>query len=975
MRLFYVVTARRFTGLALLLFFSIPFGLSVTGCGHKSAPPVYCNASDSGPTVGQVASITLSPSLATTGESLNYGQYGQALSASALDCKGNAVSVSRYTYASSDSTHTYADINPSSGQVCAGTWNRNTGGGIADYTICTASATVPIYNLTPVPVTASPYTYTATSAGTVAIYGGSVTSISYGPNPPTTQAYTANTSSGLVSVNAGDTVTIVYTSAPTVYLLPATAASASTNGSPYTYQATAAGTLAVANYFSNTTNTTAISKIPTVTAISVTHNGLTTGTGSTAGLFTVQIGDTVSISYTGSGAPGIVFTPFGAVAYVTATASGAVSNAIPVYVHPITTSIVIGPASTSCTTDPGTDCCPNNTSGTPIAAPVYTGTSCISQNTTGQLIARVYQGGTTTPANNITCQVGHISFSPQSSNIVSIDQNGVVTANQPGGTIITANLTNGSSGSSAGFFATCPPASITLSVPGQPTGTGSVNVSINNLQPLTAVVMDKNNVVLNGLSLEFNSTTPQTIPASTGSVTPTYPGTAVITAVCQPGSCNPAPFSQIGLYGNGDPITSNGITINATGKASTVIYMGSTSSQYVLPMDFTTNQPSSLLKLPYVPNSMVITQDGSSIYLGSPQGLMSISTATNTQGNLNQSVPGTVLAVSPDGTTVVITDPVRQTVSLYSPTSSSVFTSYGAIGTSAKWSPDSQTVYITTTTGVVLTHSSFTNWQTTAASETYTNVAVTVPSVGAYFSGPSTLDGRSYCPSGVATGAGTPQTVNNTFTPLADTKTVPAQTLATTNDGLHVLTANVTANTTTATLSDLGLINGSGTTSLPVTTACPGVVTPGYFPSTLLTAAPLTLTGVQATAINSIVPAANSSQAFITYTGAGGLLPQYVPSPTGPGTLKFITLGNGATVASAPVSGVFSTDGLTFYVGTSGATSSDFNSVDNDVHILSITGTSVTETGILSPALPPASGNGAAAPVNLLVQKPKKSQI
>jgi hypothetical protein len=816
LRLFYVVTARRFTGLALLLFFSVPFGLSVTGCGHKSAPPVYCNAGDSGPTVGQVASITLSPSLATTGESLNYGQIGQALSASAVDCKGNSVSVSRYTYASSDSTHTYADINPSTGQICAGTWNRNTGGGIADYTFCTAPATLPSTNI----------------------------------------------------------------------------------------------------------------------------------------------------------------------AYVTATAAGAVSNAIPVYVHPVVTSIVLGGStpSGSCPTtanplgnDPGTDCCPNSTSGTPVVAPVYTGTSCISQNTTGQLIARVYQGGTTTPANNITCQVGHITFSPQSSNIVSIDQNGVVTANQPGSTIITANLSNSSSGASAGFFATCPPASITLSVPGQPAGTGSVNVSVNNLQPLTAVVTDKNNVVLSGLSLEFNSTTPQTIPAAVGSVTPTYPGTAVITAVCQPGACNPSPFSQIGLYGNGEPITSNGIAINVTGTASTVIYMGSTSSQYVLPMDFTTNQPSSFIKLPYVPNSMVITQDGNTIYLGSTQGLMSISTASNAQGTFNESVPGTVLSVSPDGTTVVITDPVRQTVSLYSPSSSAIYTSYGAVGTSAKWSPDTQTVYITTTTGIVLTHSAFTNWQTTAASETYTNVAVTVPSVGAYFSGPSTLDGRSYCPSGVATGTGTPQTVNNTFTPLADTKPVPAQTLATTNDGLHVLSANVTANTTTATLSDLGLINGSGTTSLPVTTACPGVVTPGYFPSTLLTPAPLTLTGVTATTINGIIPAANSSQAFITYTGSSDLLPQYVPSHSGAGTLSFIKLGNGATTASAPVSGVFSTDGLTFYVGTGASTNN--NSADNDVHILSINGTAVTETGILSPVLPPASGTGAAAPVNLLVQKPKKSQI
>jgi hypothetical protein len=810
LRLFYVVTARRFTGLALLFFFAIPFGLSVTGCGHKAAPVIYCNASDYGPAVGQVAQITLSPSLATTGESLNYGQIGQALSASAIDCKNNAVSVSRYTYASSDDTRTYADINPSTGQVCAGTWNRNTGGNIADYTVCTAPAVKPTQTI----------------------------------------------------------------------------------------------------------------------------------------------------------------------AYVTATASGAVSNAIPVYIHPIVTSITLGGATPGAsngtcpanTTDPGTDCCPNNTSGTTVTAPVYTGNACISQRASGQLIARIYQGSSPTPANNITCQVGHITFAPQSSNIVSIDSNGIATANQPGSTLITATLANSSTGASAGFFSTCPPASITLAIPGQPTGTSSINVGVNNLQPLTATVLDTNNNVITGLSLEFNSTTPQTIPATTGSVTPTYPGTAVITAACQPGTCNPAPFSQIGLYGNGTPLTSNGITINATGKASTVIYMGSTSSQYVVPMDFTTNQPGSLIKLPYVPNSMVITQDGSSIYLGSTQGLMSISTATNNQGSVNENVPGKVLAVSPDGGTVVITDPVRQTVSLYSPSASAVTTSYGAVGTSAKWSPDAQTVYITTNNNVLLTHTAFTNWESTTlggADQSYSDVTVMVPHIGAYFAGPAATEGRSYCPSGVATGTTIPQSVNNTFYPLADENTVVSDKVAATNDGLHILGATATA---PARLNDLAINQPTPVTANQPNgpqgcTTAKGQVA---FTSTVTTKP---LTGITATAINGIVPAANSSLAFVTYTGASGLLPYYIPST---GALNFFTLGNGATATSAPVSGVFSTDGLTFYAGTGGS-GNDTNTVDNNVHILSLNGTTITEAGILSPALPLFSGTAGAAPVNLLVQKPKKS--
>jgi hypothetical protein len=116
--------------------------------------------------------------------------------------------------------------------------------------------------------------------------------------------------------------------------------------------------------------------------------------------------------------------------------------------------------------------------------------------------------------------------------------------------------------------------------------------------------------------------------------------------------------------------------------------------------------------------------------------------------------------------------------------------------------------------------------------------------------------------------------------------------------------------------------------------------------------------------MNGIVPAANSALAFVTYTGSGGILPYYVPPATGLGTLKTLTLANGATAASAPVSGVFSTDGLSFYAGTSS---------DDQVHILSISGATATETGVLTPKLPLYSGLTDTG-INLLVQKPKKTQ-
>jgi hypothetical protein len=933
-RLVFLNKARRFVGLVVLLFFALPLGLSVTGCGHKSAPVVYCYAGDSGPVVGQVATITLSSSLATTGESLNYGQMGQALSANAIDCKGNAVSVRSFTYASTSSFGAntnggpiFADINPASGQVCGGTWNRNTGGGIADYTTCTPPTSAPV----------------STSAVTLSV-----------TNPTAASGATAT----LVLGQATDTVS------GTLYL--GLGASASI---PLTVP----------------TNTT-------LTALATSINALIQANPSLNGLHaSVTTGNTQYLTITGPAGVANTLNTTGTalrdstayyLAYVTASASGATSNAIPVFVHPVVTGVILGPATPgalngSCpagTADPGSDCCPNDTVGTPVVAPPYDGSACLSQNKLGQLVARVYQGGGTTGnlAQNITCQVGHLTFGAQTAGVVSIDQNGAATAQQPGSTTITATISQSSTATNAGYFSTCPPASITLADPSSSSNT--IDVAVNTLQPLTATVRDTNGNVITGLTLEYNSTTPQTIPAAVGSVTPAYPGSADITAVCQPANCNPSPFNQIGLYGNGKAITSNPITINTPGASSTVLYMGSTSSDYVAFRDFTTNQTSALIKLPFVPNSMVMNQAGTAIFLGSPQGLMSLATASNTVSPANQLIPGIVLSISPDGGTLVVTDPTRQTISLVSTASNAITTSYGGVGTSASWSPDDQAVYITTTTNTVLTHSTFTDWQTSTADEVYSAVTVTVPSVGAYFAGPKFTDGRSYCPASTVTATGNPPNVDNKFIPLVDEKAAMTDQIAATTDGKHILGAHAISGGT-STLSDINV-------TLP-TAGCPippaAQPATGYFTSTF-TVSPLA--GINAGSIAGVVPASNSAAAFVTYTlpnGAttgGGKIPVYFPPASGSGTVQLLTLGNGATVAAAPVSGVFSTDNFTFYAGTGGA---DGSSVNNDVHLFTMTyptsglPTATETTGSqITPQLPLSTGTGFA-PVNLIAQHPKKT--
>jgi hypothetical protein len=126
---------RRFVLLSLLLIFALPFGISLAGCS-KGVAVVYCNGQNAGVVVGQLTVLTIGP--ASTGISLNQGEQGQLSAPTGKDCKQNSASFSGTRYASTDLT--LADIVPTTGRICAGTWNRNTGGGIADYTVCTPAS-------------------------------------------------------------------------------------------------------------------------------------------------------------------------------------------------------------------------------------------------------------------------------------------------------------------------------------------------------------------------------------------------------------------------------------------------------------------------------------------------------------------------------------------------------------------------------------------------------------------------------------------------------------------------------------------------------------------------------------------------------------------------------------------------------------------------------------------------------------------
>ena len=1056
MQLFHGKLARKVFGLAALLLFSVPFGLTVTGCKHAIAVE-YCNGGDSGPQLGQVASISLSQSLATYGESLSYGQIGQSLSASALDCKGNSVSVSKFVYASTNgyvagaaAGQIYADINPSTGAICAGTWNRQTGGSVSDYTVCTPPTVTPANyiayvtataegatsNAIPVFIHAQPTSIAIGSAALSCIVTTqTVTGATNGTSTVTLQGSTAGLVAGETvsgaSIPANTLVTAVNAAANTATLFQNASATATnvtltqtvnastTNGST-AVTVTSAADIATGSGISGagipagtsitgitgTTLTLSSAATATDTNVNLTIGilgsittqsesvtvGTTTGLAVGEGVSGAGIPANTSISAIGNGMitlsnpatatatnvtllPTVLVTTTGGSPTITAEAPADITVGLGISGAGIQTNTVIQGVNEAANTltlslpatatssnvaltiigNPTTNCCPvSYTAAQPTAT--YDGTSCISQGQTAQIVTSLYKNGDSFPADNITCQVGHVVYSVTgATTAVTFDQNGVGTANQPGSATITAAISGSGSSSTAGFWSTCPPATITLNSNGNyQSVTGLLNVAT----PFTAVVTDTKGITLSGVSLEYESTTPETIPGGSNTITPTYPGTTTITAVCAPPTCNASPYSQIGLYSNGTTLTSNGVKLSATGQSSSVIYVGSTNSQYLYPYDFTTNKAGALLKLPYTPNSMVISVDGSTIYLGGvlngvPVALMTVSTATNTVTGTNVGVTGSVISIAPNGSTIVVTDPLRETVSLVS-SAGAVETQQGGVATSAAWSPDSSTVYITTKPSnsypnpQVMVYNSNTSWTVTNAADTYTGSTVTVPHIGAYLAGGDT-EGRSYCPSNTLSGTTTPQVVTNTFYPVSDIKTVKNEQITSTNDGAHVLGAA----STPAVVNDLSTVN------LPYTTVCPPApitIPQNYFPSTNTVHA---LTGITSTGITGVVASSNSDVAFVTYTGTGGL-PMYVPST---GTASTLTL-NGA--ATDPLAGVFASNDAFFYVDTAG---------DNAVHVLTMTyptsgAPTAVDTQTISPLLPDANGNIVAP--NMIVQRVKK---
>jgi len=307
-----------------------------------------------------------------------------------------------------------------------------------------------------------------------------------------------------------------------------------------------------------------------------------------------------------------------------------------------------------------------------------------SQNTIAagtQLTITAPGSGGTTPPTTATLTNGTATCSG-TANVTTSLSNGVLTAAVPGATTVFASVSGVNSVGAP--YMTCPVAKI--SVRSATGSTTSFTLNPTATQPLTADVFDTNGQYITPTLTWGSSSIAAVTVAATGSVTnpatitAVAAGTSSITAACSYPDCNrfvPAQYSQ------------NVVTAAVTGATSTSVYAASTNSLMLVPFNISTDTPGSAITLPAYPNSIAADPAGVNVYLGTnSSGLMTVNVSTGAV--TTSAVNGTIVAVTPDGQYMLISDPAGA-VRYFDIASSAVTGSApGYLTTSSAYTPDSK---------------------------------------------------------------------------------------------------------------------------------------------------------------------------------------------------------------------------------------------------------------------------------------------
>lgn len=514
------------------------------------------------------------------------------------------------------------------------------------------------------------------------------------------------------------------------------------------------------------------------------------------------------------------------IAEVTAVAQGVPSAPVTVYVHQQVTSVIVSKVPSQPATLSSTCLSKRALSGNPESwlyqAFAFNGNTDITPS------VGPFTWQSAAPAGQV---IANSSVTLQSPGVTAPLNQEIAQANNPGSTFIFASA--GSVNSQPVAFATCPVQSISLAVLNA--GSPPITLTSGGSATVNATVTDSVHMPITGVSLTWSSTDPTSVAVTgsastafggTANVTGPTPGSASITASCTPPTCNGGITPAMPIYpqqslqfnvrpGSGTPASPT-VYATTTGCKSTT----STCTTQIVPITrssstnaFTAGTPA---PLPFVPNSALFDRTGSNEYFGvdstafGTKGAMVVSGGSSAAGI--QNVAGKVLAVSPDGTTVIFSDtvdsPQRVFVCTGCNTSSRTATPILIpAATAAAFSPDNLKAYIvsgsscpgTSSAGCLVVYSKVDATQ---------NIPLTAPATSAAFIGSGIL---GYVAGGSSAGGAFLPTCGPDTTGALGNVNIAGKTLLPLPDGQSVLTLSPpNLETVTASISGMPGLGASG---------------------------------------------------------------------------------------------------------------------------------------------------------------------
>ena len=322
-------------------------------------------------------------------------------------------------------------------------------------------------------------------------------------------------------------------------------------------------------------------------------------------------------------------------------------------------------------------------------------TGCVSMGATPTYLATVYNitapGCSPTIPCDITSTVGPITFNSTDRQVMSNNvTSGVLTATNPGATSIYASVSGLNSIPQPALV--CPVQSILIH---DASSSNTVfSLAPTNTQNLIADVLDTSGTSIApiltwssipagvGTVAPTTSTTGTTVPPNSETFTANTGGTSIVTASCSPPQCNRNVPPQYGQ---------NTVTVNVSGGTTTTVYAASTNSLTLVPIQSSNNTAQTAITLPYLPNSIVSNSAGTTVYLGSGSGIMTVDVVSSAV-TVSTTAVGTILAISADGNYLLVSDSATSTTYLFSTNASASPLTHDVTATSAAFAPDGQSV-------------------------------------------------------------------------------------------------------------------------------------------------------------------------------------------------------------------------------------------------------------------------------------------